>query len=98
MDIVPVTPFPDAASAEEIMAQLCSGEPYTGIMALGRQDGSTFVGEVTDTPVLDDSGQMVAIIGISSDVSVREEAHAELTRAHDQALEASLLNRTSWPT
>ena len=91
MDVVPVTPFPGAASADEIMDRLRRGERYTGVMVLGRQDGSTFVGEVTDTPVLDDSGQMVAIIGISSDVSVREEAHAELKRARDQALETSLL-------
>ena len=91
MDVIPAVPAPDPAQSAAILSRLARGEPYTGIMELGRSDGSTFQAEVTDTPVLDDAGQMVAIIGISSDVSEREEAHAQVQRARDQALEASLM-------
>ena len=91
MDVIPAVPAPDPAESAEILSRLARGEPYTGIMELGRRDGSTFLAEVTDTPVLDDSGRMVAIIGVSSDVTAREEAHAEVQRARDQALEASLM-------
>jgi two-component system sensor histidine kinase/response regulator len=91
MEVIPAIPAPDPAAVGEIMSRLARGEPYTGIMRLGRRDGSTFLAEITDTPVLDDAGRMVAIIGISSDVSVREEAAEAVKLARDQALEASVL-------
>jgi PAS domain S-box-containing protein len=91
MDVIPAVPSPEPAQAAEIMSRLARGEPYTGIMRLGRRDGSTFLAEITDTPVLDDAGQMVAIIGISSDVSAREDAAEAVKLARDQALEASVL-------
>ena len=91
MDVIPAVPAADEAAVADIMGRLSRGETYTGIMVLGRQDGSTFVAEVTDTPVLDDSGRMLGIIGISSDVTAREQAHAELDRAHRTAAEALTL-------
>jgi len=91
MDVIPALPAPDPNEVAETMSRLARGEPYTGIMRLGRRDGSTFLAEITDTPVLDSGGRMVAIIGISSDVSAREDAAEAVRLARDQALEASVL-------
>ena len=91
MDVIPAIPGPNPAEVAETMSRLARGEPYTGVMRLGRRDGSTFLAEITDTPVLDGAGRMVAIIGISSDVSEREDAAEAVKLARDQALEASVL-------
>ena len=61
------------------------GERWAGTMELRRRDGSTFIAEITRTPVLDDEGRLVALIGTSSDVSAREEATRELEQAHRTA-------------
>lgn len=54
-----------AGQAQEIMDQLRAGQSWRGEFLLRRRDGSTFVGEVVDSPVLDDAGNLVAIIGVS---------------------------------
>jgi len=87
-DFIPEVGPPAAAGVERYPAR---GEIWTGIVPRRRRDGSLFMAEVTDTPVFDEAGHMVAIIGISTDVSEREQARADLERARDQALEASLL-------
>ena len=91
MEVIPAIPGPDPVEVAKTMSRLARGEPYTGVMRLGRRDGSTFLAEITDTPVIDSAGRMVAIIGISSDVSEREDAADAVKRARDQALEASVL-------
>jgi PAS domain S-box-containing protein len=53
-----------------------------------RRDGTTFIGQITTTPVLDEAGRLVGTISICSDVSAREEARAELERAHRTTAEA----------
>jgi two-component sensor histidine kinase len=65
------------------MARLQRGEPWSGDINLRRRDGSTFVGHVSDAPVYDDAGRLVAIVGISYDISERkaaEEKQALLVR------------------
>jgi PAS domain S-box-containing protein len=89
MDVIPSGPgAPDRAA---VRAHLAGGEPWAGMMDRTRRDGSTFVAQLTVTPVFDDAGLLAGNISICSDVSVREEAKAELERARDHALEASLL-------
>jgi len=72
----------------EVMSRLPRPGRWSGIIELTRRDGSTFTAEATRQSVLDDEGRLVAVIGTSSDVSLREEAHAELERAHHTAAEA----------
>src|SRR5688572_17136264 len=60
--------------AEEAMARLRSGEPWSGDITLRRRNGTTFTGHVSDAPVFDDTGQLVAIVGVSYDISDRKEA------------------------
>ncbi|MEA2843439.1 MAG: two-component system, cell cycle sensor histidine kinase and response regulator CckA [Actinomycetota bacterium] len=86
MDLI--SPVRGSYDPDDVMGRLARGERWAGMVELGRRDGSSFTAEVTTRQVLDDAGRMVAIIGTSSDVSVREEAHAELERAHHTAAEA----------
>ena len=72
----------------EVVRRLAGVGRWSGLMELARRDGSTFTAEITRTSVLDDEGGLVATIGISSDVSAREKAAAELERAHRTTTEA----------
>lgn len=87
--ILEVTPtVSSAATAAEIMTGLVEGGSWSGIVELRRRDGSTFLAEVTDTPVMDAEGHMTAIIGISFDVSEREAAKSRLERVlHERTVQ-----------
>ncbi|HVL06976.1 MAG TPA: PAS domain S-box protein [Acidimicrobiales bacterium] len=77
--ILEVTPtVSSSSSAAEIMALLTQGKSWSGIVELQRRDGSTFLAQVADTPVLDERERMTALIGISSDVTEREAAKDRL--------------------
>jgi PAS domain S-box-containing protein len=74
-NILELTPADEVIlDAEEAMARLRRGEPWSGDINLRRRDGSTFVGHVSDAPVYDDAGRLVAIVGISYDISERKQA------------------------
>jgi diguanylate cyclase (GGDEF)-like protein/PAS domain S-box-containing protein len=68
--IVEITPSEDLAEqAEQIMSELSHGRSWTGEFTVRRKDGTTFPALVTDTPVHDEQGDLVAIIGISTDIT-----------------------------
>jgi diguanylate cyclase (GGDEF)-like protein/PAS domain S-box-containing protein len=68
--IMEVTPSEDLVErAEEIMSELKSGKSWTGEFTVRRKDGTTFPALVTDTPVHDEQGDLVAVIGVSTDVT-----------------------------
>ena len=65
-NILDITVAPENADqAIEIMAELSRGRSWTGEFRLLRKDGSIFTGVVTDSPVFDDNGNHVAIVGVS---------------------------------
>lgn len=73
--IVDLIPTDEARpDAESIMARLRSGEPWSGEMQLRRRDGTSFVAHVSDAPVFDDDGRLIAIVGISYDVTEQKQA------------------------
>ncbi|MDP1804357.1 MAG: PAS domain S-box protein, partial [Acidimicrobiales bacterium] len=86
-----VPPKADGEDRAEALRRLARGEPWAGTLERGRRDGSRFVAQLTTTPLHDDTGRLVGNISICSDVSLREQARAELERARDHALEASLM-------
>jgi PAS domain S-box-containing protein len=86
MDLIPAVR--GSYDVAEVMGRLRRGDRWSGIVELSRRDGSTFTAEIVRHPVLDDEGRLVALIGTSSDVTSREEAHANLERAHKAAAEA----------
>ena len=79
--------------AEEIMSLLRSGLSWTGEFKVKRRDGTSFTAMVTDSPVLDENGVMIGIIGVSLDLSARERAE-EAYRKANQELELRVERRT----
>ncbi|HET6230701.1 MAG TPA: ATP-binding protein [Longimicrobiaceae bacterium] len=81
-DVLDVTPGEFArGQAEEIMDRLRHGLRWSGEFPVRRRDGSTFPARVTDTPVMDESGALVGIVGVSVDVTEREELKDERDEA-----------------
>ncbi|WP_262267781.1 sensor histidine kinase [Microvirga yunnanensis] len=70
--------------AEEIMDRLRAGQVWSGDIVLRHKDGHTFPVHVTDSPVLDDSGQMVGVVGISMEISDRIRTLAALTGSEER--------------
>ena len=64
--------------AAEIRAELRAGKSWSGEFAVRRKDGSSFLALVTDTPVRDERGDLVGIIGVSTDLTERKKAEEEL--------------------
>lgn len=62
----------------EIMTRLLHGESWAGEFTVRRRDGTTFPAYVTDTPIYDDHGTMVGIVGISDSITKRKRAEEKL--------------------
>jgi PAS domain-containing protein len=69
--------------AEEIMSELRAGRSWSGEFVVRRKDGSTFPVMVTDTPVHDEQGTLVGIIGVSTDLTELKKAE-ELRRSEER--------------
>ncbi len=54
--------------SEEIMGKLSEGKSWFGKFLVQRKDGSTFMAQVTDSPILDDEGKLICIVSISKEV------------------------------
>jgi PAS domain S-box-containing protein len=68
--ILEVTPSEEMLEqAEEVMAELMAGRSWSGEFEVRRKDGTTFPAMVTNTPVHDEQGNLVAIIGVSTDIT-----------------------------
>src|SRR5215203_5010825 len=76
--ILELTPAEEVVGdAQAALARLRRGEPWSGEITLRRRDGKTFCGHVSDAPVYDEAGRLVAIVGISYDITERKEAEAK---------------------
>jgi PAS domain S-box-containing protein len=60
------------AQAEAVMAELRAGHVWSGEIILQRRDGTTFPALVTNAPVYDHTGELVAIVGTSYDITPRK--------------------------
>jgi PAS domain S-box-containing protein len=93
-NILEITVPPDnEKEAAEIMSLLRAGLSWTGEFKVKRRDGTCFTAIVTDSPVFDDNGEMIGIIGVSLDLSARERAE-EAYRKANQELELRVKRRT----
>jgi PAS domain S-box-containing protein len=82
--IVEVTPSEELVErAEEIMSELRAGRSWSGEFVVRRKDGSIFPAMVTDTPVYDEQGTLVGIIGVSTDLTELKKAE-ELRRSEER--------------
>lgn len=64
------------SQAEEIMERLKRGESWSGELVVEDQLGREFPVMVTDSPFLDESGEIVGIIGTAIDITDRKRAEA----------------------
>ncbi|HZG69111.1 MAG TPA: PAS domain S-box protein, partial [Herpetosiphonaceae bacterium] len=60
--------------AAAILDRLRAGESWSGEFEVQRRDGTTFPALVTDAPVTDAAGNVVAIVGVSLDITERKRA------------------------
>jgi len=86
-DIIDLTPsLESAAQAEEVMQTLRQGESWAGEFSARHKDGSPLKVLVSNAPVMDEQGDLVGIIGISSDVGSLKNLEAQLRQS--QKMEA----------
>jgi PAS domain S-box-containing protein len=79
-----MVPPDNEEEAAEIMSLLRAGQSWTGEFKVKRRDGTCFTAMVTDSPVLDDGGMLIGIIGISHDLSARKRAEEAHRKAQDE--------------
>ena len=80
-DIVSVIPAPALREqAAEIMARLSAGATWSGEIQVRRRDGTEFPAIVTDAPLHNDRGELIGVVGITTDITDRVVAHQELER------------------
>ena len=93
-------------SAEEIMSELRAGRSWSGEFLARHRDGMSFPVEVTDTPVRDGWGNVVGVVGVSTDVTERKRAEVALQEserrhstllANTPAMVYRCLNEPDWP-
>jgi PAS domain S-box-containing protein len=78
-NILEVTPTPmSQAQAAEIMAELRAGKEWTGEFYVQRRDGTAFPALVTNSPLRNEQGVLLGIIGFSVDLTSRKELEAQL--------------------
>jgi len=84
-NVLDVTPTPTThAQAAAILARLRAGESWSGEVEVQRRDGTTFPALMTNAPVSDAARKVVAIVGVSFDITERkrgEEASRFLSEA-----------------
>ncbi len=92
--IIEVTPTSTTQEqALEIMADLQAGESWSGEFWVQRHDGTTFPAIVIDSPIYDEQGDLIGIIGISVDITEHKQAEAALQELNEE-LEIRVQQRT----
>jgi PAS domain S-box-containing protein len=97
-DIMDVTPAASSREqAAEIMSRLMAGEMWSGEFDVRRRDGAAFPALVTNTPIHDDAGKLIGIVGVSADITERRRAERAARDAEKLALREyeTLLQRLS---
>lgn len=76
-------------SVRALRLAIAAGKPITLEFTNHRRDGRRFVNELRMAPVLDETGQLVAYIGIQHDVTARKRAEREAIKARRAAERAN---------
>lgn len=73
---------------EQLGSLLRGSGTWSGELRVRRKDGVTIPVHVTTTPLLNDDGELVATIGVSSDITERVELHRQFEQEHRRMSEA----------
>ena len=79
--------------AAEIMELLRAGQSWSGEFHVLRNDGTRIAALVTDSPIFDENGALVGIVGISQDIRPRHEIEAARGKTQEE-LEQRVEQRT----
>ena len=79
--------------AKEIMQALSQGQSWAGEFEVQRKDGTRFLAYVSDSPIQNDQGELIGVIGISRDITERSLLERQL-RDSEKHLSA-VFNNTS---
>lgn len=84
-DIMDVTvPTASREQAEDIMETLRRGETWSGEFIAGRPDGSKFPIRASNTPVYNEAGDLIAIVGVARDMSEYQESQRALRESEER--------------
>ena len=97
-NILELTPSPALKEqAAEIMTCLQEGQSWQGEFEVRRRDGTFFPAQVNDSPIFNDKGELIGIVGVSVDNTERRRAEEEreklLLREQEARAEAENANR-----
>lgn len=97
-NVLDLTPSPGMKEqATEILQSLQAGHSWAGEFEMQRRDGTFFPAQVNDSPILDDKGELIGIVGMSVDNTERRRAEKEredlLLREREARAEAESANR-----
>ncbi|HEV2914762.1 MAG TPA: ATP-binding protein [Pyrinomonadaceae bacterium] len=95
MEITPAAATLEQAS--RIMGELREGKSWSGEFLAQHRDGTSFPIMSTTTPIYDDKGSMVGIVGVSADITEHKRAELALHAAEQRAITEyeNLLERIS---
>ena len=79
-----VSPQPSLQEAEQIMAQLRRSKSWTGEFIARRKDGTSFPIQSVNSPIYDDNGTLVGIVGISHDITERKKTEKALVESENK--------------
>jgi PAS domain S-box-containing protein len=73
-----MVPKENVQSATNIVASVRTGETWTGEFTLRRRDGTHLTVVAADSPIFDEAGQLIGIVGVSQDVTALVRKRLEL--------------------
>ncbi|MEO6469570.1 MAG: SpoIIE family protein phosphatase [Acidimicrobiia bacterium] len=89
----------EQAAADAVMTEVRSGGPWSGDFSVLHKDGTTLRLAVSDNPVLGPDGEIVAIVGISTDVTHQRRLERDASALAERlalALDAGGLGTWRW--
>ncbi|MEA2446266.1 MAG: two-component system, chemotaxis family, CheB/CheR fusion protein, partial [Thermoleophilales bacterium] len=97
-NVLDLTPSPAMRErGAEILECLKTGQGWDGEFEVQRRDGTSFPALVNDSPILNDKGELIGIVGVSTDNTLRRRAEEEreklLLREREARAEAEAANR-----
>lgn len=97
-NVLDLTPSPALKEkAGEILERLKAGQSWAGEFEMQRRDGTLFPAMVNDSPIINDKGELIGIVGVSVDNTERRRAEQEredlLMREREARAEAESANR-----
>ena len=77
-NILEITPAAETLEqAAEILAELKRGKSWSGELLVRRKDSSVFPVMITASPIFNERGKLVGVVGVSVDISARKSAEEE---------------------